>query len=536
MSYIESYEETAKPATADDTSKYYLEVRTGGGSILVYDAEDTVLGYRSVIDSMTMVETVTLYIVDAAAGGKVRESFYRRHWYFGEPQWRIRDGRGYVPSSINKTTPWKNIPKISAISGLTNVTKAKPWSPLTEEIDKLTNKNFGPKVKVDAVPAPSPGPKPAPIPHPLPLPPPTPPAKKPPAAKKPGNPIKGNPGIIEGFGPGPWGPDHRYGPGHGPAGGLDGHSGLGRGGPGLGGWMSDLSGGRGFWSTTSGGKQVGYTPSVSTPSASSGRGATSNPGLGDRPDRDKGGTATAGVDASSGGVHTGGMQTSTGNRDSGSSGGSSGRRSGEQGQSANSPTRPKLRIGAGNVSGVRAEGDPDPETPNPETNSTRRRWGLDAFGDGISMNALESAGAFLSPPSGPVHVFTPDAGDASDGYDAAAIDWELFDPVAPYASGDYEPRRRGPRSSARPGRIRHPGVLALYPEGGSGGGRDEDDETIATVERLTGPVNVPEIPSEDPAAAPAGGVVRAVSNGVAFTTMNNFVASGMSDAPRTRNR
>jgi hypothetical protein len=140
-----------------------------------------------------------------------------------------------------------------------------------------------------------------------------------------------------------------------------------------------------------------------------------------------------------------------------------------------------------------------------------------AIDAGIMRNARFQAG-FAGAPLGPVRAFTPDAG-VNDPDLSGEIDWSLLDPVAPVAQG-YE-RSRVRAGSARRTRIQHPGILALYPEGGTSGGDGEDDETVEIVERLLLPKEAPPAPQGDPAAH--RGQVTAVSGGVRSATLSAIV-------------
>jgi hypothetical protein len=162
-------------------------------------------------------------------------------------------------------------------------------------------------------------------------------------------------------------------------------------------------------------------------------------------------------------------------------------------------------------------------TPNPVVNPIS--LSNDPFIASMQVRALDIVGRAIPAPVGPVLSLSPDGG-IDYGAGPGTIDWEMLDPVAPYAGGEYEPRRRGPRPGGKRARITNPAILALYPDGSPSGGNDEDDETARVVGALVGNESVPLPPREDPAAGrPNRGVVVAVSSGVASRTMNFSAAS-----------
>jgi hypothetical protein len=136
--------------------------------------------------------------------------------------------------------------------------------------------------------------------------------------------------------------------------------------------------------------------------------------------------------------------------------------------------------------------------------------------DATIQRHLRLQAGLRATPLGPSRAFTPDAG-LNDPDLSGEIDWSLLDPVAPVADGYERSRVRG---NARRVGIQHPGILALYPEGGTSGGDGEDDETVQVVERLLMPKEAPPAPQGDPAAH--RGQVTAVSGGVRSATLSTL--------------
>ncbi len=154
-------------------------------------------------------------------------------------------------------------------------------------------------------------------------------------------------------------------------------------------------------------------------------------------------------------------------------------------------------------------------TSNPVTEAVS--LSRDPFIAAQQARALGFAGRAIQTPNGPVLAFPPEGGASATGDTTGTINWEMLDPVAPYAGGDYEPsgRPRGGGPSRRT-RMANQAIEPLYPEGTGGPGAEDDDETLAAIAAInTGrPMPAPEAPG-DPAAMRFGGNVVAVSTGAA---------------------
>jgi hypothetical protein len=344
---------------------------------------------------------------------------------------------------------------------------------------------------------------------------------KPPPSKKPESPIKGNPGIAPGVGPGKKGSfDEREwrdllehgGPGMLPVGGTKGSVGFGpsaspvgpiTGGPGA--WFRGLLNG-----PTTGGRVVSTAsgPNGSTPA--SGGSSSGNPnardfdiGGGDKP--------TSTTSAAGGG---GTQATQTGQPSApavqGSSTPGGGSQENERRQKQGRYYTVTHHDSKGNPTYTEEKYE---ETPDPTRNPTGLT-GNAAIDWAIMRNAIFQAG-FIPAPLGPTRAFTPDnTTDYGAGGEGEIDDLLFFDPIAPVISpaGDYEGRRRYPRNAQR-GSMQNPYIEALYPDG--------------SPEYEPPPPDPAEPPPGEPGDPQASIMVKGFSAGVRSASVN-LLASGIS--------
>ncbi len=516
MGVVGSYDGRTEPPNpqAGSGTKYkdvtIVGAKWPNGIITVYVFEETdeIVYQKTSPYTATEDKVIVGVRIVTASGGKtysdVREYTFVIPRGFGTAGWRTRDAPLGVYNPTTGLVLWKDIPVLTALSGVTNK-EVSPIEPLFGDPPTIIGDEI-------AWPKPKPVPiTPAPIPHPLPLPPPLPAPKKPPVLQ-PQKPIKGNPGLIWELGPLGPGPDRwkpgdglRDAPGLGAIGGAGRLAGVGgvEGGVGVSGSFGPL-GPRSGTPVKNGGSSYPSSPSGSPRDGSTGSPSGDRPGWVGVDGKSVSGSASGGggTTGSPGehvrSGHTGGAQTSQGNA---------------------SPSKgrgPVMKAGRGQGGEESIPGDDDysPEMPSPVTEAVS--LSRDPFIAAQQAKALGFAGRTISTPNGPVLAFPPEGGASATGDTNGTIDWEMLDPVAPYAGGIYEPsgRPRGGGPSRRT-RMANQAIEALYPEG-SGPGADEDDETLAAISAInTGrPMPAPEAPG-DPAAMRFGGNVVAVSTGAA---------------------
>lgn len=144
--FLDKYNEKTY-SLANDPSKLYLEIRIPGYPwVWVFDYGDGIDGYSTEIEPGTGLTVMKIYVTYASKPSKVG---YVVQWRMPsvavpKPQWRVRDGTYYSPSGgLNRTTPWRNIPRIVSISGMADNPSAKSWW------DKFFSSASHPKTPID---------------------------------------------------------------------------------------------------------------------------------------------------------------------------------------------------------------------------------------------------------------------------------------------------------------------------------------------------------------------------------------------------